>query len=72
MVFNVDGNVGGTAAQEHITLRSRWLANGEGRADVRLAGGDLGHGAAIGSECWDTMFQRTYYTDSVELRADRG
>jgi len=71
MVFNVDGNAGGTSAQEHITLRSRWLANGSGRADARLAGGDLATGATA-SECWDTMFKRSYYTDSVNFAPTEG
>ena len=30
MVFNVDGDVGGTAATENVTIRSRWLADGDG------------------------------------------
>jgi hypothetical protein len=71
MVFNVDGNAGGTAAQEHITLRSRWQANGMGRADARLAGGDLATGA-IASECWDGLFRRTFYTDSVNFAPTEG
>ena len=71
MVFNVDGNAGGTAAQEHITLRSRWQSNGLGRADARLAGGDLATGA-IASECWDGQFRRTFYTDSVNFAPTEG
>lgn len=71
MVFNIDGNAGGTAAQEHITLRSRWQSNGMGRADARLAGGDLANGA-IASECWDGLFRRTFYTDSVNFAPTEG
>jgi len=71
MVFNIDGNAGGTAAQEHITLRSRWQSDGAGRADARMAGGDLQTGA-IASECWDTSFRRTYYTDSVNFAPTEG
>ena len=71
MVFNVDGNAGGTTAQEHITLRSRWQSNGMGRADARMAGGDLAAGA-IASECWDGQFRRTYYTDSVNFAPTEG
>ncbi len=71
MVFNVDGNAGGSAAQEHITLRSRWESNGMGRADARMAGGDLAAGA-IASECWDGQFRRTYYTDSVNFAPTEG
>ncbi len=71
MVFNVDGNAGGTAAVEHITLRSRWESNGMGRADARMVGGDLNEGA-IASECWDGQFRRTYYTDSVNFAPTEG
>ncbi len=71
MTFNVDGNAGGTAAQEHITLRSRWQGNGTGRADARMAGGDLNAGATA-SECWDGQFRRTYYTDSVNFAPTEG
>lgn len=71
MVFDVDGDAGGTPAQEHITLRSRWQSNGMGRADARLAGGDLGTGATA-SECWDGLFRRTYYTDSVNFAPTEG
>ncbi len=71
MVFNIDGNAGGTAAQEHITLRSRWQGNGMGRADARMAGGDLNAGATA-SECWDGQFRRTYYTDSVNFAPAEG
>lgn len=65
MIFNVSGDAGGTAKTEEITLRSRWQASGAGRADARLAGGDLDPAGAIASECWDTMFKRVFYTDNV-------
>jgi len=71
MVFDVEGNAGGTAATEHITLRSRWMADGQGRADARLAGGDLAAGA-IASECWDPQFGRVFYTDSVSFAPTEG
>ncbi len=71
MVFNIDGNAGGTTATEHITLRSRWLAGGNGRADARLTGADLPTGA-IASECWDEQFRRVYYTDSVNFAPTEG
>lgn len=71
MVFDVNGDAGGTSAQEHITLRSRWQSNGAGRADARLTGGDL-TSAAIASECWSTSFRRTYYTDNVNFAPTEG
>lgn len=72
MLFNVSGDAGGTAQTEQITLRSRWQATGAGRADARLAGGDLGAVSAIASECWDTSFKRVYYTDSVNFAPTEG
>jgi len=72
MVFDVTANAGGTALLESVTLRSRWLATGAGRADGRLAGGDLGTTQATASECWDTMFKRVYYTDSVNFATTEG
>ncbi|MDX2093204.1 MAG: hypothetical protein SFX73_35500 [Kofleriaceae bacterium] len=71
MVFNIEGNAGGTDLKEKITLRSRWQSNGIGRADARLAGGDLADGA-IASECWDASFRRVYYTDSVNFAPTEG
>jgi hypothetical protein len=71
MVFDVNGDAGGTSLQEHITLRSRWQSNGAGRADARLTGGDL-TSSAIASECWSTSFRRTYYTDNVNFAPTEG
>jgi hypothetical protein len=72
MVFAVKGNAGGGAALESVILRSRWLATGAGRADARLAGGDLGDAQATASECWSAMFRRVFYTDSVGLTSTEG
>lgn len=71
MVFNIEGDAGGTDLKEKITLRSRWQANGVGRADARLAGGDLADGATA-SECWDANFRRVYYADSVDFAPTEG
>ncbi len=72
MTFDVEGDAGGTAAQEEITLRSRWIATGAGRADARIAGGDLGPDQAIASECWSSSFGRTYYTDNQNFAPTEG
>jgi hypothetical protein len=52
------------ALEEEATLRSRWLATGAGRADIRLRNGDLDV-EVTASECWSSMFRRTYYVDSA-------
>lgn len=56
-------DVGG--ALEDAEVRSRWLATGAGRADLRVRNGDLGSAILTGTECWDTSFGRTYWTDSL-------
>jgi hypothetical protein len=72
MVFNVTADGGGTSAAENIVIRSRWLADGSGRGDARLAGGDLGTAQAIASECWNTLFRRTFYTDNASFQPEEG
>ncbi len=72
MVFDVNSNIDGKPANETVTLRSRWLGNGSGRADARIAGGDLGAFQATASECWDTMFGRVFYTDSGNFAPTEG
>jgi len=72
MVFALTGNAGGGPALESSTLRSRWQADGQGRADGRIGGGDLGAVQATASECWGKTFQRVYYTDSVGFAATEG
>jgi len=72
MTFDVQGNAGGTALLEDMTIRSRWTANGSGRGDARVTGGDLGTVQAIASECWGTDFRRSYYTDNVNFQATEG
>ena len=72
MTFNLLADVGGTAANEQLTVRSRWLASGSGRGDARIAGGDLGTVQAIASECWSADFRRTYYTDNASFQPTEG
>jgi len=72
MVFDANTNMDGKPLLETLTLRSRWLGNGSGRADARIAGGDLGGVQAIASECWSTSFQRVFYTDSAGFAPTEG
>jgi hypothetical protein len=67
MTFTADEDVGGGPALENLTVRSRWLATGAGRSDVRLEGGDLGATEALASQCWNTNFLEVYYTDNVNF-----
>jgi hypothetical protein len=58
---------------EDISMHSRWLATGAGRADVTLSGGDLPAGTVVqASECWSTSFARDFYTDNLSLEPTYG
>ena len=72
MTFDVSGNAGGTALLETVTLRSRWINTGAGRADARIAGGDLGTIQVTASECWDGGFKRVFYKDSNNFAPTEG
>jgi len=59
------------AALELLTVRSRWLETGAGRADARLAGGDLAT-TATANECWDSTFLSRYFAASFAPAAQWG
>jgi hypothetical protein len=74
MVFAAHGDTDdeGTAAEDAV-IRSRWLADGAGRADVRLSGGDVSTTISVtASECWDSTFAVVYYSDSVNWQPTEG
>lgn len=53
----------GTGNLEGHVVRSRWQADGAGRADMVIGGGDLETMGVVGlaSDCWGTDFYRDYY-----------
>jgi hypothetical protein len=57
---------------EEAAIRSRWQPTGAGRADIQISGGDAGTIVVNASECWDTGFLRSYYTDSVNWKPTEG
>jgi hypothetical protein len=61
-------------AKEDVQIRSRWNAQGAGRADISLSGGDVPqtYGTISATECWDSTFARVYYGDSVEYAPTEG
>lgn len=74
MIFAAHGDTEdeGTAAEDAV-VRSRWLADGAGRADVRLSGGDVSTTVSVtASECWDSTFAVVYYSDSVNWQPTEG
>ncbi|MCB9762337.1 MAG: hypothetical protein H6739_21245 [Alphaproteobacteria bacterium] len=50
----------GNGEEELHVVRSRWLADGQGRADIILTQGQLGDEAATASECWNDQFAPVY------------
>jgi hypothetical protein len=54
----------GTDTDELWYTRSRWTADGAGRADVLITGGDLGTRTATLSECWSSSFEAVYRVES--------
>jgi hypothetical protein len=66
MVFGLRGNVDAGAGLESLTLRSRWLANGSGRGDARISGGDVG-AEVTASECWNNTFHRVYFEAAANM-----
>ncbi len=60
-----------TAAQETLTVKSRWHQSGQGRSDVTGTGGDLSSEVRF-TECWDSALNRTYYNDTLMLFPTEG
>lgn len=54
------GDATGDGQDETHIVRSRWTAEGAGRSDAYLTGGQLGDVAGTVSECWDTQFNTAY------------
>lgn len=71
---HVDLDESRNTAPEDVTIVSRWLNTGAGRADITVANGDLPDSARIVTavECWGSDFARVYYTDDAELAPTEG
>ncbi len=61
-------------APEDVHIVSRWRADGAGRADITIAGGDLPATMELvqAVECWGNDFTRVYYDDSVDFAPTEG
>jgi hypothetical protein len=57
---------------EDALIRSRWLTDGSGRADIMVSGGDLVDMTVTASECWDDSFSRVFYGDSEDWVPSEG
>jgi len=67
----VDVNEDGSA-MENVVLRSRWLADGSGRGDARVSGGDAGADIIEASQCWDTSFRTVYEVSTHDFWPESG
>lgn len=76
--LDVDGHVdtdpSHATAIEDVGVVSRWRADGAGRADITLSGGDVppSLGTITASECWASDFTRVYYDDSASFAPTEG
>ncbi len=61
-------------ALEDVAIDSRWRADGAGRADIVIAGGDIpaNPGSVSAVECWGEDFTRSYYSDSIDFEPEQG
>jgi len=60
------------SAMENVVLRSRWLADGSGRGDARVSGGDAGEEIVEASQCWDTSFRTVYEVATHDFLPEAG
>jgi hypothetical protein len=63
-----------TTELEQVTVDSRWRADGAGRADIGITGGDIpaDPGVVTAVECWGADFARSYYSDSIGFQPTEG
>jgi hypothetical protein len=57
---------------ETASIVSKWAATGQGRSDIQASGGSLVNATASATECWDSSFARTYFTDSWNPTSTEG
>ena len=74
VVAKADVNDSKTTQLEDVTVDSRWRADGAGRADIGISGGDIpaDPGKVTAVECWGADFARSYYSDSIDFAPTEG
>lgn len=65
-------DVNGGGVDEILALRSRWQADGAGRGDAFVTGGDLAVDTVTANNCWGTSFTTTFWSDSIGYREAEG
>jgi len=71
---HADADDSNLTKKEDIGIQSQWNAQGAGRADISISGGDVPAewDPVSAVECWGTDFYRVYYTDSVGWEPTEG
>lgn len=69
--FALQKDLQGSGQEERFEVRSRWRADGAGRADARVSEGDLPV-EVIAGQCWDDGFVSIWWQDSVEFKPTLG
>jgi hypothetical protein len=53
--------------EETMAVRSRWIADGSGRSDVVITGGEVGVLRFYETDCWDASLSTVFYENSYDL-----
>ncbi len=63
-----------TTELEDVTVDSRFRADGAGRADIVISGGDIpaDPGEVSAVECWGADFARSFYSDTIGFAPTEG
>lgn len=69
--FALHKDLQGSGLTERFEVRSRWRADGAGRADARVSEGDLPT-EVIAGQCWDDAFTSIWWRDSVAFQPTYG
>ena len=72
VLFAWIGDLNENGTDEAAAVYSRWEADGEGRADVTVTGGDAGEDEHHLSQCWDESFSTVYHEDDLGLTISYG
>lgn len=55
---------------ETLIIRSRWLDDGQGRADAYVTGGDVGALVYTESDCWDQSHTTVFFENNFTLETE--
>lgn len=68
--FISSNDMTGNTTDELVFVKVRWAADGAGRGDAIVTGGDVGLLQARASECWDTTTALIYEENNYEPHVD--